>query len=100
MMLNLKMKQGPSLIAAALAITLLWATPVADANEKRTLYNFQGQPDGDNPYAFVIIDEKGDLYGTTKFGGKGGGAYGWGTIFKVHKGRTKILHLTHFGARL
>jgi uncharacterized repeat protein (TIGR03803 family) len=43
------------------------------------LYAFAGPPDGANPYAGLIVDSVGDLYGTTS----NGGAHGFGTVFKV-----------------
>jgi|HubBroStandDraft_6_1064221.scaffolds.fasta_scaffold00165_7 uncharacterized repeat protein (TIGR03803 family) len=43
------------------------------------LYSFAGGADGASPYAGVIRDEAGNLYGTTT----GGGPSGWGTVFKV-----------------
>jgi uncharacterized repeat protein (TIGR03803 family) len=46
------------------------------------LYTFCSQPDcrdGEGPYAGLIVDAKGNLYGTTE----GGGVYNGGTVFKV-----------------
>ncbi|HSZ62500.1 MAG TPA: choice-of-anchor tandem repeat GloVer-containing protein [Terriglobales bacterium] len=43
------------------------------------LYRFAGSPDGANPYAGVVLDGQGNMYGTTY----GGGAAGHGTVFKV-----------------
>jgi hypothetical protein len=36
---------------------------------KTTVYAFQGEPDGADPYAGVILDTVGNLYGTTSLGG-------------------------------
>jgi uncharacterized repeat protein (TIGR03803 family) len=47
----------------------------------RTVYAFQGNPDGANPSA-ALIDVNGTLYGTTAYGGVGG-IDGYGTCFKV-----------------
>lgn len=54
------------------------------------LYNFGGtSTDGILPRAGVIMDAKGNLYGTTNQGG----AYGLGTVFRVTpKGAEAILH--------
>lgn len=48
------------------------------------LYNFTGRSDGGNPWAGLIQDEAGNLYGTTYLGGDGICPFGgWcGTIFK------------------
>lgn len=43
------------------------------------LYNFQGADDGGVPYAGVILDHSGNLYGGATGGGTGGG----GTIFEL-----------------
>src|SRR5580698_2475032 len=53
---------------------------------QNVLYNFQGEAhlDGEAPRAGVIFDAKGDLLGTTEFGGEGAfcvGGYGCGTVF-------------------
>ena len=43
------------------------------------LYSFSGGNDGTNPWAGVIFDQAGDLYGTTF----GGGTYGYGTVYEL-----------------
>jgi uncharacterized repeat protein (TIGR03803 family) len=45
----------------------------------KTLYSFTGGRDGARPYAGLIFDAPGDLYGTTT----GGGPYGYGVVFKL-----------------
>jgi len=51
-----------------------------DANGQETvLHNFTGGADGGNPYAGVIRDSAGNLYGTTEYGG----AANLGAVFKV-----------------
>ncbi len=52
---------------------------VDTSGNKTVLYSFTGTPDGGNPYAGVVLDSQGNLYGTTF----GGGADGYGTVFKV-----------------
>jgi len=55
------------------------------------LYSFSGAPDGAYPYAGLVMDAKGNLYGTTEGGGSSGGGYG--TAFKVNKvGEETVLH--------
>jgi uncharacterized repeat protein (TIGR03803 family) len=60
------------------------------------LHSFGGAPDGSNPTARVVLDESGNLYGTTAFGGE----YGDGTVFKVDAttGAETILHSFSGGA--
>jgi len=43
------------------------------------LYSFMGGTDGASPWASVILDKAGNLYGTTC----AGGAYGYGTVYEV-----------------
>ena len=51
-----------------------------DASGAETvLYSFTNGADGGGPYAGVILDDAGNLYGTTA----GGGANGGGTVFKL-----------------
>src|SRR5436190_2003791 len=54
------------------------ATTEASAQTLTTLYSFTGS-DGARPYAGLIADASGNLYGTTD----NGGASGYGTVFKV-----------------
>jgi uncharacterized repeat protein (TIGR03803 family) len=43
------------------------------------LYSFANSPDGAFPIGSLIFDAAGNLYGTTEQGG----AYGYGTVFKI-----------------
>ncbi len=55
------------------------------------LYSFTGKLDGANPYASLIQDSAGNLYGTTF----GGGGWGAGVVFKLDTtGTETVLH--HF----
>jgi uncharacterized repeat protein (TIGR03803 family) len=58
--------------------------------KETVLYSFTGTGgDGENPIAGLVRDAKGNLYGTTG----GGGAYGYGTVFKLDKtGKETVLH--------
>jgi uncharacterized repeat protein (TIGR03803 family) len=63
--------------------------------EEKVLYNFTGGSDGANPYSGLILDADGNLYGTTS----GGGADGFGTVFKLSKGgKEEVLHGFESGA--
>jgi uncharacterized repeat protein (TIGR03803 family) len=46
---------------------------------EHVLYSFQNAGDGENPFGGLIFDSAGNLYGTTSFGGSGGG----GTVFEL-----------------
>ena len=52
---------------------------VSAAGTETVLYKFKGKTDGQFPGGSLVIDAKGNLYGTTY----DGGAYGCGTVFKV-----------------
>jgi uncharacterized repeat protein (TIGR03803 family) len=59
-------------------------TPNGTSNYSETvLYSFGGSPaDGGHPYAGVVADAAGVLYGTTQYGG-GGCVGGCGTVYKL-----------------
>jgi len=58
-----------------------------------TLYAFEGSPDGASPYGELVLDQAGNLYGTTTYGGTQGSycwwslpnqeAFGCGVVFKL-----------------
>jgi hypothetical protein len=50
-----------------------------------TLYEFQGPNDGAWPYAGVVLDPSGNIYGVTDVGGTGPCDYGWGcgSVFEL-----------------
>jgi uncharacterized repeat protein (TIGR03803 family) len=53
------------------------------------LHSFTGNPDGAVPYAGLVMDASGNLYGTTEQGG----ASGCGTIFRIDIGGSEtVLH--------
>jgi uncharacterized repeat protein (TIGR03803 family) len=75
-----------------------------DRSGKETvLYRFKGGADGAEPYASVIRDVAGNLYGTTNYGGDFSGAlcsapisappYGCGVVFKLDPvGKETVLY--------
>jgi uncharacterized repeat protein (TIGR03803 family) len=67
-------------------------TPTNAGWTETVLHSFAGGIDGQNPYAGLVIDPFGSLYGTTY----GGGAYGVGTVFQVKRGggqwSEKVIH--------
>jgi uncharacterized repeat protein (TIGR03803 family) len=59
------------------------------AQRETVLYSFTGSPDGAGPYAGLVFDKKGNLYGTTKYGGTAS----YGTVFKVTtSGKETVLY--------
>jgi len=68
---------------------------VTKAGKERVLYSFRGAPDGATPFAGLIRDSAGNLYGTTLHGGSGscngGGAQGCGTVFMLSAGGTETV---------
>jgi uncharacterized repeat protein (TIGR03803 family) len=58
-----------------------------------TVYRFAG-PDGAAPYAGLVMDKQGNLYGTTLYGG----SHNYGTVFQITMSGTEtVLH--HFGLK-
>jgi len=53
---------------------------------QNVLYNFTGSADGGQPYASLVFDTAGSLYGTTMFGGSANCTLGCGTVFKLTPG--------------
>jgi uncharacterized repeat protein (TIGR03803 family) len=78
-------------LAIALVLILLFVPLVVAAQETasgsfRVIHNFTGGKDGAYPYAGLIIDQSGNLYGTAFAGGRGTCLpqdIGCGTIFKL-----------------
>jgi uncharacterized repeat protein (TIGR03803 family) len=58
---------------------LLCSISTGHAATQKVLYAFTGGVDGSVPYAGVIFDPAGNLYGATEFGG----LYGKGTVFQL-----------------
>jgi uncharacterized repeat protein (TIGR03803 family) len=72
-----------------LALAMLASFDSVHAMEFRGLHSFDGGNDGAMPYAGLIRDEAGNLYGTTV----SGGSSGYGTIFELTpKGEETVLY--------
>src|SRR4051812_21705906 len=57
------------------------------------VYSFTGLSDGAHPATPLILDERGNLYGTAQEGGTGNCAQGCGVIFKISpKGQQTVLY--------
>jgi uncharacterized repeat protein (TIGR03803 family) len=87
-----KMGLGAASAALALVVVLglgVVTTQSAQAQNFTALYSFTGASDGGEPYAGLVRDAAGNLYGTAL----GAGAYGWGVVFKVDPSGTEtVLH--------
>ena len=71
-------------------------TPSGTGSYTETVvYSFAGGPaDGENPYGSPVLDQAGNLYGTTYYGGASGnaaGATGGGTVFMVTPSGTEVV---------
>lgn len=73
--------------SAFIVAVLLLNLPFANAEKFKVIHTFTDGADGAYPYAGLIIDAKGNLYGTTNTGGKSGSCYpqynGCGTVFEL-----------------
>jgi len=96
-----KTRLTPQTIPAALALTFALAfvallTPPAQAQTYTVLYTFTGGADGGYPYAGVIFDEAGNLYGTTEARGDVSACglfHGCGVVYKLDpSGKETVLH--------
>jgi uncharacterized repeat protein (TIGR03803 family) len=74
---------------------------LSPSGTETVLHAFSGSPDGRNPYTALVRDNRGDLFGTTSFGGdtQCNGGYTCGVVFEVHaSGKETVLH-TFTGGR-
>jgi uncharacterized repeat protein (TIGR03803 family) len=66
------------------------------AGNETVLYSFTGGADGDQPFASLVRDARGNLYGTTYWGGVStdcNGGTGCGVVFKLdNTGKETVLH--------
>jgi uncharacterized repeat protein (TIGR03803 family) len=68
------------MVLAIFAVTLLVAGTRAAAQTDRLLHSFNTNgKDGYGPFSSLIFDAKGNLYGTTYYGG----AHDYGTVFEL-----------------
>ncbi len=88
-------------IQALMALTFVFAlatslTQPAQAQTYTVLYTFTGGADGGYPYAGVIFDEAGNLYGTTEARGDVSACglfHGCGVVYKLDpSGKETVLH--------
>ena len=82
------MRKATLSLVAPLVLLALPAPP-AQAQTLTVLYRFSDGTDGAAPFAGLIRDKAGNLYGTTVMGG----SFGYGTVFKVDtSGNETVLH--------
>jgi len=75
------MRAVPSLLKLILPGALLFAANFSAAGQQyKVLHTFLASPDGDEPYAGLVMDATGNLYGTTYHGGTEG------TVFRLTPG--------------
>ena len=78
--MSYKKFSGAASAALIIVIAIFMLTPSAWAQSKyKTLYKFKGGKEGSLPYAGLIFDTAGNLYGSTEKGG----VHKAGTIFKL-----------------
>jgi uncharacterized repeat protein (TIGR03803 family) len=89
------LKKVAAVFAFLILIFLVNLTKQAEAGTFKTLHAFQGAPDGSTPqYVNLILDSKGNLWGTTSIGGK----QNQGTVFKVGKKGTETVFYSFTGS--
>lgn len=80
-------KNGSHAVMAILFVLSIAASPMAQAQTLTVLHQFTGGADGANPYAGMVFDRAGNLYGAAGYGGNSScfspGGSGCGTVFKL-----------------
>ena len=78
-----------AITAILFAANLSMAASAADEQVYEVLYSFKGGRDGAMPYGGVVADERGNLYGITRFGGEPSAlnlpelGNGCGTVYQI-----------------
>ena len=72
-------KKTLAVVIVTFIVTLNLAPGAWAANKYKTLHKFKGGKDGASPYARLVLDTEGNLYGTTY----AGGAVDKGTVFRL-----------------
>ncbi len=90
---------SPAAVSAALTLVAALLSGVitiqsSQAQTFKILYSFKGGVDGQNPYASLVRDAAGNLYGNTHFGGRSSACSpGCGLVFKLDShGHKTLLH--------
>jgi uncharacterized repeat protein (TIGR03803 family) len=74
-----KLRQPVNRAITIAVLTLTTAGATSAAAKEKVLHTFAGGSDGLFPQSALILDNAGNVYGTTP----GGGAYGDGTVFQL-----------------
>jgi uncharacterized repeat protein (TIGR03803 family) len=85
-------------VSMALAVVLGLAA-LAQAQTFTVLYNFTGGSDGGEPFAGVIQDSSGNLYGTTFEGGYNCATGGCGAVYKLDTAGTETVLYAFTGGK-
>src|SRR5437667_354562 len=81
------------LFGCGLALAAVFPSHSAQAHHIRQLYGFGGGDDGAYPVGGLIMDTKGNLYGTTEYGGSGCSDSTCGVVFQLASDGTEtVLH--------
>lgn len=87
-----KCRRAPITRLLLACLVLLGLTQKAFPQTLTILHVFTGGGDGGSPYAGLIFDAAGNLYGTTALGGQGSCTGGCGTAFKLtHRASSWVL---------
>jgi uncharacterized repeat protein (TIGR03803 family) len=70
-------------VAGILSCSFIPSWALAATVTEQILHSFRNGKDGAQPEGGLIADQKGNLYGTTVYGGTGKGYSGFGTVFTV-----------------
>lgn len=93
--MRLQLVRGSVCQMFVLSITLASAIATASAAAGQTfrvIHSFSGSADGSTPNSTMIMDQAGNLYGTTSYGGAQPGFAGSGIVFKlVHRNSSWVI---------
>jgi uncharacterized repeat protein (TIGR03803 family) len=82
-----------SIFISLIVLASATVAPLAQAQTFTVIHKFTGSPDGGFPNGGVIVDSKGNIYGTTSEGGTGSCDGGCGTVYKFSpSGKETILY--------
>lgn len=82
---------GTTLLGGASGFGVVYK--IDPSGNETLLHSFSRGTDGANPNAGLSLDARGNLYGTTQYGGRGCDGHGCGTLFRLSvNGEEMILH--------